>query len=440
MSSGTIRTRGEYFDGLSAVAQPGELVAGPDDLLFVPDGDAPRENFAYGQITEVSPIPNAGPAKSAGFRIVIFIDAAESRELRFTDAAFARDLNQVRTAVERSRGLIPGWLAEWSTWSVGQRVLIGALVAPVSLAFFIFAVGQSHYLVPRAADRYLGEQVDEYLAEQFSFCSDPALESALDDMLVRLVGEEDRADYRLHLVENETVNALAAPGGSIYVFAGLMAESETPDEVAGVLAHEVGHIQERHSIRQMIQIVGYTYMMTMVLGAGFEEVETAETLAEIASLVTFLKYSRDFEREADLAGVRLLEASDLSAQGLMDFFGRRAEEFSDADGDAVNADESAEAEASTEAAATAADSDDQDLGEQFGEALESVQEQLEDAVESLPDLLQTHPGDAERLQALREATTRAAESGSIRPLDISPQRWRAIRDGCMPEYGALGDL
>ena len=119
------------------------------------------------------------------------------------------------------------------------------------------------------------------------------------------------------MVDAPDVNALAAPGGYIVVFRGLLERARTPDELAGVLAHEIEHVLHRHTTRAVIQhastgllLAALTGDMTGPLAYGLE---SARVLGQ-------LQYSRRAEEEADRDGMKLLLAARVDPAGMIGFF------------------------------------------------------------------------------------------------------------------------
>jgi predicted Zn-dependent protease len=278
-----------------------------------------------------------------------------------------------------------------AAWPTFRKVLVGLLFLPLSVGAFLLAIGQAHLFVPRTIDRYLGDLAEPHLSAAFTFCDDPRLATALSEMAGRLAGNRP---YAIRVVHESEVNALALPNGSIYLFSGLLAESESAAEVAGVMAHEMAHVEERHATRQLIQVLGFSYLAAMVLGAGFEEFESAESLGELAGLVIYFQYSRDFEREADLYAARMLRAARIDGRGMVDFFRRRLSPES-------------------------VERDGQDPREILAEAL--------------PDFLRSHPHDRERLAAI-EAELAAAADGPAGPASLealaAERGWKSLRGRC----------
>lgn len=123
--------------------------------------------------------------------------------------------------------------------------------------------------------------------------------------------------YQFHVAEDKTVNAFAMPGGVIVMHTGLMQLAENAEEVAGVLAHEVQHVEKRHSLKGMAKSLGLTAMLQLLVG-------DLGGLASLGGDLLQLKFSRDHEAEADREGVKALVAARIRPSGMRDFFGRMA--------------------------------------------------------------------------------------------------------------------
>ncbi|TGD80401.1 peptidase M48 [Hymenobacter wooponensis] len=115
--------------------------------------------------------------------------------------------------------------------------------------------------------------------------------------------------------DDQTQNAFATPGGHIYVYSGLIKFLDSEDQLAGVLGHEIAHADRRHTSRQLQQQYGISLLLSVLLG------ENPGQLAEIATGLGQLKFSRDFEREADEYSVVYLNGTNYYAcDGAAGFF------------------------------------------------------------------------------------------------------------------------
>ncbi len=119
----------------------------------------------------------------------------------------------------------------------------------------------------------------------------------------------------IEVVQGKTVNAYATLGARIYVFDGLLKAAQTPDELAGVLAHEIEHVRNRH-IMQGVAVNLFTLgALQVVLPGGHAD-------SQIAFMLLTLKFSRQQEYEADVTGLERLRAARVDAAGVQQFFAR----------------------------------------------------------------------------------------------------------------------
>ncbi len=169
-------------------------------------------------------------------------------------------------------------------------------------------------LVPQGIERRLGNAADVQvramldkgpMATARSNAETPPVEkaghAAFEKLMARL---QTAASLRLPLqaavIRREEANAIALPGGHIYVFKGLIDQAETVDEVAGVIAHELGHVANRDGTRAIVQATGLSLIFGILLGdfvGGGAVVLASESLLKSA-------YSRSAERRADDYAVR----------------------------------------------------------------------------------------------------------------------------------------
>ena len=174
-------------------------------------------------------------------------------------------------------------------------------------------------LVPRAWEDRLGRRLVEDLKATDRACDQPAGKAALDRLAARLTGHLAVSyPITVTVVDRAEVNAFAAPGGHILLLRGLIDKAASADEVAGVLAHEIGHSVERHGMRSIVRNLG--------IGLIFEVMSGGSSLGGVAPVLAMLAYSRDFERDADARAVELLVAADIRTEGLAGFFARLARE------------------------------------------------------------------------------------------------------------------
>jgi predicted Zn-dependent protease len=165
----------------------------------------------------------------------------------------------------------------------------------------------------------LGRNMDKELRQQMKFVADPALQRRLDTIGARIARASDRQDVTYHfaVVDDKTLNAFAVPGGFVYIHSGLM-RAANDDELAGVIAHEIGHIAARHSVKQIQGLLG-TQLILGILTGGSGSGLVKDALSVVSELVN-LGYSRKDEYLADELAVRYTRRAGYSPLGIITFF------------------------------------------------------------------------------------------------------------------------
>ncbi|HET6343778.1 MAG TPA: M48 family metallopeptidase [Myxococcota bacterium] len=148
---------------------------------------------------------------------------------------------------------------------------------------------------------------------------DPTLDAALGEMLRRLQVDDEAkvATFPLHVVQSERVNAFALPGGPLVVYTGLLAKAARPEQVAGVMAHEMGHVLHRHGLQRIAQSMGIVATVQFFFG------DVGGVLAlgrELLTTAAINHYGRADEADADRVAVHLMHAGGLNPLALADLF------------------------------------------------------------------------------------------------------------------------
>lgn len=166
----------------------------------------------------------------------------------------------------------------------------------------------------------MGKSTHESMREKPGFSKDKALLSRFGNVARRLIKNVERKDltWTFAVLDTDEVNAFAAPGGYVYVTRGLMKMVESDDELAGVVAHEMGHVDCKHSVRQAEKA---GLMTALVVGLGLnKKTKDAAPVAAIAAYFANLKFSRNDEYEADARAVKYTHAAGYNPRGLISFF------------------------------------------------------------------------------------------------------------------------
>jgi predicted Zn-dependent protease len=173
--------------------------------------------------------------------------------------------------------------------------------------------------VPVAWEESLGRSVVESLAPVRGRCSDSDQALFLREIVDRLSAPLSEQPYKFQIVVLDTpeMNALAAPGGSIVLFRGLLEKVQSAEELAGILAHEMQHILHRHSTRMLLEHVSLGLLLGVIMGDANSAMKIGK---EGAGLLGTLRYGRQFEEQADAEGIRLLLAAGINPEGMISFF------------------------------------------------------------------------------------------------------------------------
>lgn len=178
--------------------------------------------------------------------------------------------------------------------------------------------------IPVEWEQKLGESAyREFLTGQ-DVMKDGLAVGAVKEMTQRLASHVPHNPYRFDVtvVKSDVVNAFALPGGYVVVFTGLMKKADSPEEVAGVLAHELNHVLQRHGLERIIKQLGFVAVVSIVLG---NPPGLGGVMKQLGIELMTLKFGRAQETEADTTGLDLLHRAKVNPEGMITFFQRLAE-------------------------------------------------------------------------------------------------------------------
>jgi beta-barrel assembly-enhancing protease len=250
--------------------------------------------------------------------------------------------------------------------ALGWSTLALLVLSPLLLGLLLFT--QAGRLaeaivehIPPEREMQLGRQAFEAMRGDLRLLEGSAAQQRVQELGRHLV-TGSRYRYEFHVADDPTLNAFALPGGIIVVHRGLIEATRRPEELAGVLAHEVQHVELRHGTAGIVRELGWRALWTFVSG------DWGGTLAGQAAVeLGSLKFSRDAEAAADAAGFAALVRAGIDPGGMADFFATMAR----------------------------------------------------DTPGAPPAFLSTHPASEEREQQLRERV-RALDGHRFTPLDLGP--------------------
>ena len=282
-----------------------------------------------------------------------------------------------------------GGLTKWAV-GVGATALIVYLLIAEMPAI-------AARIVPLKWEEALGEavvkQVTFIFARTSNVCAEPRGKAALERLSGRLTAKlKTRYRFKIIVLDHGMVNAFAAPGGHVVIMRGLIDKAAGPNEVAGVLAHEMGHVVERHSTEGLFRAIGFNLIAATLIG---NTTSMGSALAELGTGLASLSYGRAAERQADAIGVELLNSADISGDGLAAFFARIA----------------------------AGRNDDESKSPQNAKGAPGKKKAEDTGGSTIWGYLSTHPPSAERAQRIKAASTGRGQA-------MSADDWAALKAIC----------
>ena len=204
------------------------------------------------------------------------------------------------------------------------KVLVPFLLVWGAFTYYPILKNGLGFAIPVEQEEKLGDAIVKNLFESGAYkeVQDSVVENAMLQIEGRLIEEVGMTDFEhdLRVVKSERVNAFTLPGGHILVCSGLIEFAERPEELAAVVAHEMGHVEKRHVIERLKREFGKSLLLS-VLGAG-----SGSAIGNIASNSVSATFNRGQEREADKYALRLMEASSIDPDHLGELFERMREE------------------------------------------------------------------------------------------------------------------
>jgi len=179
-----------------------------------------------------------------------------------------------------------------------------------SLGTYNPATGRKEFIfISTPEEISLGNNLHQQLSQQFEFSDQGKDNERINRIGQRLARVSDRQDYKYQffLIEKDELNAFTTPGGRIYVFSGLIDKLTSDDQVASVLAHEIGHCAARHTVKKFQAAMGYDLIGSIILGqVGEGAKEIASRSSNMVMGIVFSAYGRRDEYEADRLGIKYL--------------------------------------------------------------------------------------------------------------------------------------
>lgn len=303
---------GELLDGTGTSAFPVTIEVTEEGLsLLFSDGET--RLWPYQKICDIKQTAN-------GFSCSFNHDSNApdhiKHQLCFTDQSLFQELQNRTFATKPALQKVYKKFWTLSLWKIFliTVILIGSF-------FFLFSLVllKAYLITPCSYDIHLGNNIDSTMSHLYDQCKTEELDTFLQKAVIQLSQPDDKFSHQVIVINDPTKNAISIPGGIIYLYRGLLESSSSPDEILGVLGHEISHAEKRHSVRQIIQSMGVYYMSKLFIGIaidGFDMLQGLEEALEMSSVLFTLRYSRDFEREADSLCIERLHKARLKVGAL----------------------------------------------------------------------------------------------------------------------------
>ena len=305
-SDPTAPVKGAYSDGRAPVSTPVSVTLGNDGLVIEAEGWMQPRVWGYHELTTTAPLKaRAGDCLLHCGR---FEGATLFLEAPLIGGRLAAKAPQLSAFRMRFDGMKPG-----------LATLAGVVTVVAALALSGFSPAQTAAKsIPDPARAAIGRNAVMSLARSHKECETPASRAALQRLTTRLAtaARKDPLTVQVRVLNWGLVNAFAMPGGQLVLTRGLLQQASSPDEVAGVLAHEIGHALELHPETGLVRTAGFGALAQLMFAGS------AGTMTNIGVFLTEVQYTRVNEQEADAHAVRILKAAGISPKGLSDFFKR----------------------------------------------------------------------------------------------------------------------
>ncbi|TGK81675.1 M48 family metallopeptidase [Leptospira noumeaensis] len=380
-----------YFDGVSAVPEEGTVLIHGQTLEFS-SGDT-NHKLVLSQFTELT-------LTHKGCKLVLLPDEVkESPVLEiYCSKQEGKQLESLWIQTKKSQSHSHAFFYSIREMNPIVLGILSILIVSIIGFFYFKGLELVTNFIPLSADKSLGESVQLKMDAQFEACNTKATDRFFAEALKKVVPKGSHHEFSVSVIASTIPNAFALSNGKIYFFSGLLNDAKSQEEVIGVLAHEIAHVEKRHHMRNLVKAGGTSLAISLVIGPGLGNMEFLETFTEIGSTILVLKFSRDFETEADITSIEYLKNQNISTSGLLTFFQRM-----------------------------------QELEKEMTKSEENPKESnaKDDQVvtKSITDFLSTHPATEERMKTL-ESLIRTGKKGTIKKV-VSDNTWKEVQSVCL---------
>lgn len=283
----------------------------------------------------------------------------------------------------------------------GVVVFFLLVLSVISLFWVVPLFGQAvagiTYLIPRSVDAKLGNATFNAMSSLYPECNNNSARASLYKIADRLIKVTDAPNMKpdIHILRVSTPNAFSIPGRKIVVFDSFLKLAKNEDEIAGVLAHEIGHMIKRDAFKAYVKDQGLAISIGLITSSG-----SYGDVAKLATTLQGLDYSRAKEFDADTFGAETLIKAGYRTNGLSDFLEQMEKGYG-------------------------IESRIEKLKPHQKTEKEKSREEWMARIKKSLFLLSTHPDTGERVERIRAMPNIAASKNSL-----SEQEFRALKSAC----------
>ena len=357
-------TNGIYYDGLSARGQDVGVTTDGVSLIFSGPATLQRKWNLKGLHAIDAALPNHP------FRITH--EGEPGARLTLMDADFVKSL--LALAPNLKLGMRAQDVARVLAWTVGSLAVMAAL----AYATLTLLPDRVAHMMPGSWRDRVGRQIETAVIDGNKACSTPEASAAMGALIANIAeGDPDLPPITVTVYDLPVLNAFAVSGGRIIISNKVLTEAEAPEEFAGVLAHEIGHVHYLHPEAQMVRLTGMQVLVSLVTGSA-----NGNITANTAMLAAILQYSRSAEDQADAYADETLTKARIDPEGLKRFFEKILK-------------------------------------------LETARTPQSDTLSALGNIFATHPGTAERMQRIKPLPPGVSAREAL-----TPDQWQALKHIC----------
>lgn len=207
-----------------------------------------------------------------------------------------------------------------SAISKNWKIITGIFLLLIAFGIFSFKIiipNIAEYAatkVPLSVEKAIGESAYNQIS---AFTSENSTKSFLVQEFFDEMKLKHNYDYTISVLNSETVNAFAVPGGRIAIYNGIIEEMDKPEELAALLAHESSHVELQHSLKSIFRTLSGYFFISLLFGdmGGITAV-----VFENIYVFQDLQYSREMEKEADIKGLESMQKAGINPEGMIDLF------------------------------------------------------------------------------------------------------------------------